>query len=452
VLLVVLAAVVFALVRDFTLSYQALAGRNLVAELRSFQQAAHDRPRGEPVLGFTAAYLHRHALAAGDVVFVVAPGEGLVGSQGSRELANAPFLSAAISDTTGATEVRTVRLDGDERELLIAPLWVGRTRVGTFVATSDLASFDAERRRVQNLAIGEALVAVVIGALSAFLLLRRLLRTVGSITVAADEIGRGQLDRRLGDQGTDDEVGALAQSFDGMLDRIHAAVGAQRELLSDVSHQLRTPLTVARGHLEILDRTGLDEPRAVGETVALVIDELDRMRRLVDRLLMLGKAMEPDQVHRDVVDLRSFLADILEASRVLAPRTWILQPVPDLVLALDPEMVRGAVLNLVDNAVQVTGQSGTIALGASGPPGSSRVSIYVDDSGPGIDAALRDAVTARFTRPGAHYAQGSGLGLAIVKAVSEAHGGSVQIGDSPFGGARVSIVLPGSAVRDGVGD
>ena len=114
--------------------------------------------------------------------------------------------------------------------------------------------FESVQRRILGVSVLEALIALAAGVTSAFLLLRRLLRTIGRITTTADVIGQGSLDERLGDQGTRDEVGDLARTFDAMLDRVDTSMRSQRRLLSDVSHQLRTPVTVARGHLEVLSR------------------------------------------------------------------------------------------------------------------------------------------------------------------------------------------------------
>ncbi len=304
------------------------------------------------------------------------------------------------------------------------------------------------------LSVAEATVALLAGALSSYFLLRRLLRTVGRITTTAAEIGQGELDRRLGDQGTDDEVGQLATTFDTMIGRIDDAMTAQRRLLSDVSHQLRTPLTVARGHLEVLQRTGglsgVTSGRAgdgAEETVALVVDELDHMRSLVERLLLLGRAMEPDFVSLEPVDVRAFVADIHDAALVLSARHWGLPPVPDVVVRADAAKLRGAILNLVDNAVRATTEDDCINVVATVDPETGSLSLVVEDSGPGIPPAQRQAVMARFARPGARGSDGSGLGLAIAKAVAEAHGGTLQVGDSGLGGAAVAIVLPPSCVE-----
>ena len=115
--------------------------------------------------------------------------------------------------------------------------------------------------------------------------------------------------------------------------------------------------------------------------------------------------------------------------------------VPDMAVEIDVEKVRGALLNLVDNAVRATSTGDVVSLGASYDEESSLVRLNVDDSGPGIPESERRAVLERFQRPGARDRDGSGLGLAIVKAVAEAHDGWIEITTSPLGGARVTMVL-----------
>jgi two-component system, OmpR family, sensor kinase len=217
-------------------------------------------------------------------------------------------------------------------------------------------------------------------------------------------------------------------------------VGGQRRLLSDVSHQLRTPLTVARGHLEVLTRTDLGDGKATRETIDLVVDELDHMGGLIERLSVLGQAMEPDSLTVEQLELSAFLNEIHDACPVLADRRWVLRPIPVVCFAGDAGKLRGAVLNLVDNAVKATSRGEPIELSAS--VDGSHIRICIGDSGKGIPAAQRAAVLRRFSRPGGRDADGSGLGLAIVKAVAEAHGGTVEVGSSTLGGAQVAIVIP----------
>ncbi|HUY21590.1 MAG TPA: HAMP domain-containing sensor histidine kinase [Acidimicrobiales bacterium] len=443
VLAVVLGVVVAALVHQFSLSYEALAANSLVDELHAYTAAASRAAPDESLVAASVAYLQSRSLPAGTVLVLAFRGSRVLATPGADALRRDPAAARWITTPPPATVVETTRIGDKDTELLVAPIRTGSRTVGTMLAATDLSPLRAQRSRVLMLSLAEATVALLAGVLSSYLLLRRLLRTVGRITTTAEEIGRGELDRRLGDQGTDDEVGQLATTFDTMIGRVDEAMTAQRRLLSDVSHQLRTPLTVARGHLEVLQRTGgLADEQSANATVALVVDELDHMRALTERLLLLGRAMEPDFVSLEPVDVRAFVADLYDAARVLAPRRWSCDAVPDIVVQADSAKLRGALLNLVDNAVKATTADDAIAFVTTLDPTAGTVSFAVEDSGPGIPLAERAAVLTRFARPGARGEDGSGLGLAIARAVAEAHGGGVEVGESPLGGARVAVVLP----------
>jgi signal transduction histidine kinase len=445
ILALVLGAVVAVFIRNFTSSYQSVAASSIGVELSEFQQQAlKQRPLN--LEAFSATFLRNHNLAAGDVVIIDLVGFSRLATPGAGPVLANTIVQGWLATPPGQSVVVSTQIAGHPTELIGAPIIAGNKPVGTFIATSDLSAFAKERSREIRLSIAEGLIALLAGVVSTFVLLRRLLRKVGRITSAADEIGSGTLDQRLGDQRSNDEVGELARTFDAMLDRVQTAMVAQRRLLSDVSHQLRTPLTAARGHLEVLGRGSVDDPQEVRETLDVVIDQLDHTRAVVERLLMLGRAMEPDFLDIHPVEVGALLAETHDAVRVLAERQFILSPGSAVTIVVDVEKLRGALMNLVDNAVRATEPGDAIALVAEVDLVDDVLRLSVDDSGPGIPEDQRAAVLQRFSRPGARDRDGSGLGLAIVKAVAEGHGGWIEIGRSNLGGASVTIVLPGGRI------
>ena len=442
ILAIVLGAVVAVFIRNFTSSYQTVAASSIGIELREFQQQAL-KQRPANLESFAASFLRNHALASGEVVVIDLTKFSRLSTPGSAPILASPIVQPWLRAPPSRSFVVSTVIAGHPTELVGAPIIAGHKVVGTFIATSDLSAFATERSREILLSIAEGAMALLAGVLSTFVLLRRLLRKVGRITTTADEIGSGTLDQRLGDQGSNDEVGELARTFDAMLDRVQAAMTAQRRLLSDVSHQLRTPLTVVRGHLEVLGRGGADDPVEVRETLDLVIDEIDHTRVVVERLLMLGRAMEPDFLDTRPVEVRALLGEVYDAVRVLADRQFLLPQAPEnVVVVVDAEKLRGALMNLVDNAVRATEPGDAIALVAEVDLVENVIKLSVDDSGPGIPEEQRVAVLQRFSRLGDSDRDGSGLGLAIVRAVAEGHGGRVAISASDLGGARVTMVLP----------
>ena len=444
----VLAVSAYETVHWFDNQSLAATNRNLAAELESFQHALADRG-GSGIAPSTVAYLQGRVLPRGEVIMVGLNGGGRFGSSGSAPLLHSGSMQRLLVRPPIKTLSEQAVFAGANTLFVAAPMMSRHRSIGTVIVAADLAQQRSDQYRVLVLVVGLAFIALVGAVAGAYLLLRRLLRTVGRITKTASAIESGDLDRRLGDQGTDDEVGQLAATFDSMLDRLETAMTQQRRLLSDVSHQLRTPLTVARGHLEVLARQEDADIVEVRETVSVVIDELDHMRSLVERLLLLGRALEPDFLQLERLDLRTFLSDLFDAAHVLADRNWWLSDVPDIVLEVDAAKLRGALLNLIDNAIKATVVDETIAISAVCDTGRGDVVLRIDDSGPGIPDGERELVLERFGRTCGADREGSGLGLAIVTAVAEAHGGSFDLAESDLGGCRCIITLPRARVSAG---
>lgn len=449
VLALVLGVVLLQVVRDFSAHYQNTVLADLGDELSGYAASFGTRPPGQSLEAFSRGYLLTHPLPPGEVMLIAVSHQPVLGSGAAGEMTRAPLVRQALLNPPRSTRTLNLSLGSTPYLALASPIVEGGKVHGVIIAAGSLSRLQSETGQVALLAAAEAAVALVVALLSAYLILRRVLRTVGALTQTAVEASSGDLTRRVGYRGADDEVGRMAAAFDELLGRISATVAAQRALLSDVSHQLRTPLTIAKGHLEVLRRGGAVDPVEVAETTAVVVEELDQMSAMVDQLLLLGHSLEPDFIQRELVDLRSFMADLSAAAQVLAPRHWVLDPVPDAVVVVDPAKLRGALLNLLDNAVKATVEGDSITLGASCGPG---VRLSVTDTGSGIDPELQEAVFDRFRR-GAHGGpRGAGLGLAIVKAVVEGHGGHVELSSAPGRGTSVVLVLPPACLWAGAAD
>jgi signal transduction histidine kinase len=227
-------------------------------------------------------------------------------------------------------------------------------------------------------------------------------------------------------------VEALASERAALLDQ-------QERLVQDVSHELRTPLTIARGHLELLARRDGPHERELD----VVFEELARMERLTDRILLLARAERREQLDRAQVPLVALVEDVLMRWAGTAPRAWRLGPVVDVVLVADETWLRAALDALLENAVQHTEAYDLVELAARGE--GDAVVISVADSGPGIDPSLLERVFERFARADASRSRregGVGLGLSIVAAIARAHGGSCTARNAPGGGAVFELRLP----------
>jgi signal transduction histidine kinase len=265
----------------------------------------------------------------------------------------------------------------------------------------------------------------------------RLLAPLRTLRETADEITETDLSRRLPVTGNDD-ITALTRTVNGMLDRLEEAFTGQRQFLDDAGHELKTPLTVLRGHLELLD---VGSPEEIAETRDLLLDEIDRMSRLVGDLILLAKSDRPDFISRRPVDLTGLTVDVLAKARGLGDRRWTLDETASVTAEVDEQRVTQALLQLCDNAVKHTGPGDEIALGSSYDAGTAR--LWVRDSGPGVPPADREQIFQRFGRSAVpDEDEGFGLGLSIVRAIALAHGGTVELDEASPHGAVFTLVIP----------
>lgn len=288
---------------------------------------------------------------------------------------------------------------------------------------------------LRTYAITALLALIVITGLAAWQA-GRLLAPLGRLSDTAEEISATDLSRRLPETGNDD-ITALTRTVNGMLVRLEDAFVGQRQFLDDAGHELRTPLTVLRGHLELLDQ---GDPDDVAETRALLLDELDRMSRLVGDLILLAKTGRPDFLDVRPVSLERLTHTVFAKARGLGDRNWVLDGTGDAILPMDEQRITQAVLALADNAVKHTEPGDEVAIGSSRDDGWVR--IWVRDTGPGVPAEDQQRIFERFARSEvAEEDEGFGLGLSIVSAIVEGHAGTIRVEDAVPTGACFVIAL-----------
>jgi len=216
-----------------------------------------------------------------------------------------------------------------------------------------------------------------------------------------------------------------------------ALLSQQERFLHDASHELRTPVTIARGHLELLGRAGTRAPE-----VEIALDELGRIERIVERQLLLANVGRDGLVGLREVELETFLEDVFVRWSDVAPRVWRLGRVAAGTLLADEESLRIALDALLENAVKYTEPADAIDVAARSVGGGVEISVV--DEGVGIPAEAIGRIFERFARADAARTRnggGAGLGLAIVDAVANAHGGECSV-DSSGSGARFVLRLP----------
>jgi signal transduction histidine kinase len=297
---------------------------------------------------------------------------------------------------------------------------------------------DLEAEEIDPAVRAAALVgvaALLIGSMLAFLLARRIIKPVQAVEATARTISESDLSRRI-DVSGDDEIAHLADTFNDLLERLERAFTAQRAFVDDAGHELRTPITIIRGQLELLS----EDPEQRRRAIELVTGELDRMNRMVNDLLVLAKAQQPELLELDLVDVGSLTREVAEKGAMLGDRRWRVDVVADGGLVGDRQRLAQALIELMKNAVDHTEADDEIAIGSEISGGLAR--FWVRDTGGGIPAEMQERIFERFSRVGPRGPEGAGLGLPIVRAIAEAHGGQVRVESEVGRGTTFTFEIP----------
>jgi two-component system sensor histidine kinase MprB len=347
----------------------------------------------------------------------------------------------------GRTSYANAGLSGEPLRLFTAPLadTGGLAGGGAVIVASTTREIDRTVDRVRTLILLCAIAAATIGGALAALLTGRGLAPVRRLADAAEAIEHtGDPARRLPAEGGG-ELAALTRTLNAMLDSLAQARSAERRLLADASHELRTPIMALRGNVDYVARHGAD-PEAMADLRA----DVDRLGRLVDDLLALERpaSATPERVPVALDRLAREAAAAATAPVAVAANepVWVLG---------DAESLRRAIGNMVANAIVHGAPPVTVAVARA----RDRARLSVSDGGPGLSAEQAAVAFDRFWRaPAARGRGGSGLGLAIVRATARAHGGDVEVAgatftlDLPLGPSEERIVRDPSEEPRSVGD
>jgi two-component system, OmpR family, sensor kinase len=387
-------------------------------------------------------YLSRNVTSPGEAVVTFVDGVPGAGDVARYPLAEIPASVLATWEWLAADGEATAGVIGTYDTEVGEGRWtshvftVGSTE-GLFVVTSLPSAELGELEEFGTYGLLVSLVVLAVATAIAWPTAGRVLEPVRALTETARRISESDMTRRV-PVATVGDAADMAQSFNAMLDRLEAVLDSQREFVRRAGHEMRDPLAICRGHLELLD------PRApdAEATVSLVLDELERMGRLVGDLEILADAEQRDFLRCEPMALDLLTHEIVAKATVTADRRWRLDSTADVVVDADRHRLTEAVMNLVHNAVMHTSPGDTIAVGSSATASEWR--IWVRDSGVGLpdDPDLFEPYV-RGEAARARY-QGAGLGLAIVRLVAESHGGRVLVDGLPGLGATFTIVVPRS--------
>ncbi|GAA4868449.1 sensor histidine kinase [Serinicoccus chungangensis] len=387
-------------------------------------------------------------------------------SVGERDFAvDHPDVLALIDSTPlepGRAVIDTVDTQGTTLTVIVADVRLPEEeRTGTFVVAIDSGTLAGQVwRRVWTYA-GVGLVSLLVVGALADVVLGRLLRPLRELQDATAQISTEDLSRRVEVSGETDIVD-LAHRFNAMLDRIEDGVRLQRQFLDDAAHELRTPLTILRGNAELLRP---QDPEDVAATRTLMLDEVDRMQRLVDDLLMLARAQRQDFLRPGTTDVTELAVECMERITALGPRQWQLAAHAEGAVVLDRQRVIQAVVQLAANAVKFSDEGSAVELATDwaqdedpqvwraqelgARPSSRYLVLSVSDHGTGIPESEQERVFERFGRAeSATHVDGSGLGLAIVQAIADAHGGAVGVESVEGLGSRFTVWIPAGGADD----
>lgn len=405
-----------------------------VDELRDLTEQGTDPESGEPLQGdleriFEVFLRRERSLDDGSLTAFI---------NGERfDSAPPAFLQTTLAPLSAISEPASGELSdplGDVRYVAV-PVSGGGDE-GVLVAGKLL---NDERDRVESavrIAAGVSIVITLLASLFIWLAAGRAVQPLRALARTTRTITETDLSDRVVVNG-ESEIAELGRTFNDMLDRLQSAFASQKEFLADVGHELRTPITVIRGHLETLG----DDPGERREATAVINDELQRMSRLVDDLLLLARSDRPDFLRVEPLDLDVLTHELFAKARTLGVRRWLIDEADVGLVHADPHRLTSAVMNLAENAVRHTRGDEAIALGSSLEDGVVR--LWVRDEGRGIAQTEQERIFERFAAaPQSVPSHGAGLGLAIVTAIAEAHDGHVELQSEPEAGSKFTIVIP----------
>ncbi|MEM9927730.1 MAG: ATP-binding protein [Cyanobacteria bacterium P01_D01_bin.50] len=425
----------------------------LVAEVGKFnrlveQNLVNDNPSKNQLESVVERVLPLHIAARDEYILTLVKGRIFKSNQLllPKEITQNSQLITEWETVSDLTRNELILPDGPIY-YVAKPIKINGTK-GVVVAIRDARADYQTGTQTIILVIKVATVVLTLFFIIAWISAGRVLFPLRQVTEAAREITQTDMSKRISAVGND-EIAELSATFNAMLDRLQLAFETQQEFLKDAGHELRTPITIIQGHLEVLKY----RPEKQNETIELVTDELNRMNRLVNDLLLIARAEQPHFLRIKPEELDWFTEELYFKVQAMAKRDWRLESKGLSPVAIDRGRLTQAVMNLVQNAIRYTAEGDTIALGSA--VRDDYAYLWVRDTGIGIARENQERIFERFARasdsdnpngdalrdrysPG----EGAGLGLSIVEAIAYAHNGWVEL-DSTLGiGSTFTIVFP----------
>lgn len=363
------------------------------------------------------------------------------GIEVGQDLSSDPTVLAAL---TGQERAQT---QGDVMSVAV-PMRKDNRIVGAVSLSQPLRDVTAVLADLRARLLLSAAVSLVLSALVGLVLARAIARPVRELTRAAHHLAQGDFHYPV-DTKSPGELGELARAFGSMSGDLRRMLQARTDLVTNVSHELRTPLTAIKGLVETLRDGAIDDLNARDRFLASIENETDRLIRLVNDLLTLSRADAQALTLRrerfDLTQLAQSCADDLAAQTAARRVTLVVDgPHEAVYVEADADRIRQVLVNLLDNAIRYSPPGETVTVSLSHSPG--RVTVRVQDHGPGIPAQEQARVFERFYRGDKSRVRkgdvSAGLGLSIAQTLVEAHGGQISLTSLPGQGTIVHFTLP----------
>lgn len=390
-----------------------------------------------------------HAQSAMDELAQLRPLNGSVYE--ASQFGNLPFDEAFLTeriipdDWTGLTEKAALlfsdfQKDGEFRVLLYAQMPQGGV-IGAYRVTRQCG--------LAQVLLGVLLLLDLYRVLYFFRhrnrLNRKVLKPIADMAQTAAQLSASNLSDRISVEGAKNELKDLAMVINGMLDRIEVSYNSQKQFVSDASHELRTPIAVIQGYVNMLKRWGKTDPEVLDEGISAIAQETASMKELVERLLFLARHDKKTlMLELETFDPLEVMSEIhLEAKMLSAQHRFSLNPAHNALITADKDMMKQLMRILLDNAIKYTPAGGSITLGVRRE--RNQCVLTVADTGSGIAAEEMPRIFDRFYRcDDARKAQvsGHGLGLSIARIIVAAHGGRLKVRSKVGAGTTFSVILP----------
>ena len=433
----------------FWLAFSAAELRAIDSGVRAQAQVVH---AGLRLVGPGVVTFEGHAALPGETSRGVAIAAELVDRSGKVIASSSPgprLASLASGWHPGESSLVDAEVSGQKDRVLIQAITLDDGRPGALVLARSLSEYDDTLERTALFLVITVTTLVLVASVSGYVLAGRALAPVREIAATARDISQHDLNRRIALDLPPDELGELAETFNGMLERLEAAFASLQRFTADAAHELRTPLALMRTEVQFALRAAPDveEQRA---TLQSVLDEVEGLTRMADQLLLLARADSGTlTLSREEVDADELVEDAAVRWHATLEQRGIafgvrVDEAPP--IFADRAMLRRVLDNLIDNAARHTPRGGTIGLQVAGS--GDGVEMIVSDSGGGVAPHLRGRLFERFTRSDPARARdtgGAGLGLSICAAIAALHDGDIRLEEGGGPGASFRVWLPAVA-------